>query len=790
MAQYRNRKLIENTPIIGRTLHSDTVEFGKYHYANEELGFVGREAELCALNAFLNDSRQTLWWAITGQGGSGKSRLTYEFLKENERGWFGFFINDATMVTDAENFRPFCNTIVAIDYIQGREAKVAEWTSILLGRFKQTGFALRILLIERECDKGQESWYSRLHEALGKYDRALFENSSFSTVFLALGDLDDKSVSNLIGEIRESHGFPPDKWQDNRLREEYHKKFEKLKYRPLFVQLYVEAWITNKCTEPDYNSLEGVVETSLLREQGRWIEFFDGDKNVVESFIRLLIRAAAGGELSEDNISELYKEDWKNLKEYFSNLTPPGRQRKESCRNFLADLTQNFEQEGFAIKTYYPDIINEYMFAYYADENINEAVMELWKNAGTAFVVFMQRAQTDFSSNEVIAKIVSDSSEVAMAPKMLFARLSRLKKRIVKPGETPESLKENIDKEYDFWHKLPYVEDAGDGQTHEISNAVLKLVGLWGCAEQYGALICLDDMDRCLSEIIDMRGKIPDILKPKILEERMNACYTTGHTDLARRYEHARRVILDRLGENDPELADYNVLVVLQENSNRMMDCAFIGEVYKAKEILNGTYKNLDFTNESYVEVLAQMAMRYTLFLSQDGALKYESYVKTILKDCQNAFPDNVEIISCIYQSRSLLLQDHKIKLQSGFDDGRYEEQISGFKDEALQIVSEIEGLGRKIDADTWGVAASVLSALTEEENDIIRLIAKAEKILAETLSVETTKAWMICEHKLHELKHEVVSKQIVDKAFAYYLREPSSETTREQFFLLMDCST
>lgn len=808
MARQRNQILLENLPFVGRTIRTESNSFSVYHYSNESLGFVGREKELFALQAFLNDSRKILWWAITGQGGSGKSRLAYELIKENDLKWFGFFANDAASLADAEAFRPFCNTIIVVDYVKGRENSVADWMHVLLNKFKAASFMLRIVLIERESDKGSGSWYNDLEEEWGRYDRSVFQNASFSTEFLTLSDLDDAAVEKLIGEVRQNNGLPADTWQDRQLRFGYHKKFEKLRYRPLFVQLYVEAWIANKCTEPDYNSLEGVVENALLREQERWQEFFDGDKVVTNSFIRLLIRAAAGGELTEGNIPELYVDDWKRLKDHFKGLTLPGKQRKESYRNFLADLTQNFEQEDFALRTYYPDIINEYMFIFYADDDINAVVAELREDAGAAFSVFLRRTQMDFRGNEILDNIVSDSTNDEDGNNdiwMLNSRLERLKKRIVKSGETPKSLKANIDAEYEFWHNLPYVEDAEKlrstdceerdvkKRNKEIAIATLKLAGLYGCAEQYGQLDLLHDMDRCMDELAAMKGEAVDLIKLQFLERMMTACHRVGATSYANKYSTIRMAVLSRVEEvsKDGELRWYDNLVKLQEKNNEMMDFLLDGDVYQAREVLNKVFKELDFSNEDSVEELAKMAARFGEFQMYFGEVKYENYITTILSRCRSAFPMNSRVISSVYEGKSVLLQHHVLILREHNATGNTE-KLEVLKKEGLQNIQEVEAYGNRLEPDTWGMTAFAPIILMQhgDEETLIKLIERAESILSENLSNETAKAWMICERKLYEIKGAQIPKEIVDKGFAYYLRDPSSESTRDCFFRLLKEST
>lgn len=53
----------------------------RFVYNYDVFLFVGRKEELNLLRKFCKD-KDKLWWAITGAGGSGKSRLAYEFEKE------------------------------------------------------------------------------------------------------------------------------------------------------------------------------------------------------------------------------------------------------------------------------------------------------------------------------------------------------------------------------------------------------------------------------------------------------------------------------------------------------------------------------------------------------------------------------------------------------------------------------------------------------------------------------------------------------------------------------------
>ena len=59
-----------------------------YNYKNDELKFIGREEELQKLDRFVNSSQIQSWCLIVGAGGTGKSRLCFEFAKQmNAKTW-------------------------------------------------------------------------------------------------------------------------------------------------------------------------------------------------------------------------------------------------------------------------------------------------------------------------------------------------------------------------------------------------------------------------------------------------------------------------------------------------------------------------------------------------------------------------------------------------------------------------------------------------------------------------------------------------------------------------------
>ncbi len=86
-----NAASLAPTPLVpSKNLKTFSPAWFLFHQNNLEL--IGRQTELSQLNEFLSDGRSFLWQAITGPAGVGKTRLAYEFLKDNQELWEGGFL--------------------------------------------------------------------------------------------------------------------------------------------------------------------------------------------------------------------------------------------------------------------------------------------------------------------------------------------------------------------------------------------------------------------------------------------------------------------------------------------------------------------------------------------------------------------------------------------------------------------------------------------------------------------------------------------------------------------------
>lgn len=538
IVQTRIRRVIRTNGLIGRTIYDSpslsSNSLLRYHYSFQAIPFCGRENELSALLSFVNDDRSFLWWSITGQAGSGKSRLAFELLHNIPTTWFGFFASDNTSVTDIKAFNPFTNIVIIIDYISGRESHVAELMRELRTIFATSTYALRIILIERANERITGSWYAKLMQRFSKYED--FHQFEYKTNFLYLNDLTDEAVVELISEVCKNNGLEKDSTRDIALKNAYGDKHEKLQFRPLFLQLFVEAWINNAYSFPTYDGIEGLLNSLLEREQQRWLNAFERDYEICTAFIHLVLRANISGKLITTSIPDYYMADWNKVSSFISSHTLPGKNRVEESQSIISAICQTIDGNKYTIEPMFPDIIKEYMFSYYMEEDRLNAVMaELWKNDARNCSDFIQKCLTDFPESVFYRKALNAFEQRNIDIKALAGRLELTKNKILTEKDNPDVLMGIIENEHDFWRAL---EIPQDNKELKEQLSVAKVAGLFGVARGYAGWSMFDvtDMVETIEEALDVEGgKETNVTKLILLEEAITQLSQTSFPDAAER---------------------------------------------------------------------------------------------------------------------------------------------------------------------------------------------------------------------------------------------------------------
>ena len=788
MVQHRINYFLTKHPIIGRTIYQTenliTTGMQSYHYAQQNIDFKGRERELKALKIFLKDERSLLWWAITGQAGSGKSRLAFEFMKINKTNWFSFFLNDSVSISEAKEFLPFTGTILVIDYAKGREKQIAEIIQQIIHSFSQSPYKLRILFLEREHSTLTDSWYDILTRSLGKYNREKFEQIEYKKVdeshdFIYLDDLDGNAVVAIIADVCKKHGLPKDHSRDISLKVEYGRKFEQLKYRPLFVQIFVEAWIENDCKHPRYDGFEDLLEVILKREQERWLDNVCGDIKTVNALIRILIRASAGNGLDISNIPELYKSDWDILQNYIKTHSLSGKQRKESLETFIADICQSINNDGKVILPLYPDIIKEYMFAFYNDEEtVLEICEELWQNVGKEFSTFLYRCLTDFRDSKIFIHCIENTADDKTNVYAMMARRALLNQTVIQPNDDVVNLLNRIDKEYTYWNSIDVGEDT------DLTIAIAKFGGISRLAQQYGGWLNIEKMMDCVDSVLALpKNEVLDMLKGLFLSERINQLSQHGYLEESKELQYKLQSL-----KNDNIENVVIALSTLQGINAEMMANLFQGNFHKALELLNAIEKQFNKDDPEQVRMYAHSCFNMVHFSAMVDKPKYIYKGLEKLKPLYKVYPDNISV-------KSYYLQGKIQELQHRFFKGNpSKEGKKAFKEELVNIIAEINSGKMSLElAEAWGMASVfMINFIDKDEPDLVEEILKRSDVLLNKFPSAdvVVQTYIRALHAINKDFYNIkVKRTDVEKAFAYVQRFPESESIQEVFFNMLQDS-
>lgn len=305
-------------------------EPSNYFECNEiQVSFYGRKNEINELNVFLSDRDICFrWWAITGPGGSGKSRLAYEFQKQLPEDWDVYRLAHTDYRQLSEISTSFVRkTLIIADYVEEHAQELGVWMEQLAQSMHR--FPLRFLLIGRKTgdvsagfdwnnqqlniflsiknknrniqgtelslapEKLQDdvnaspsslllagktdagfSWERQFYN--GIYDRQLIRKTCFRLDYLELKPLSDKALRSIIRDyavaIRKDNKTGramPDRQIEAKLLDKL-KAIDPVLCRPLYAMFLTSAYMNGN--EPERWGREDVLDYMIERELSR-LEF-------------------------------------------------------------------------------------------------------------------------------------------------------------------------------------------------------------------------------------------------------------------------------------------------------------------------------------------------------------------------------------------------------------------------------------------------------------------------------------------------------------------------------------
>ena len=279
-----------------------------FHYRNNILTFVGRSKELKRLQGFLDDERDLLWMSVTGEGGTGKSKLIYHFsekLKE-QPAWKTIWVtrnlmNSIMTIKEYNEWDYPCNLLLIVDYATEMADELGDWIECLTETKKRPA-KMRFVLIEREHANINRKtigpiWYSKLMNN-SKRERCIKELHYEDIV---LHSLNAEDYSEVILEFasyvhkKELTNTEVENIMEASRNLDPHNQLP----RVLFVIIATDAYVRNS-NFSNWN-VEKLIENVLERHKDHWRsvigETFDvrETNDIMKSLLDMLLYATATG---------------------------------------------------------------------------------------------------------------------------------------------------------------------------------------------------------------------------------------------------------------------------------------------------------------------------------------------------------------------------------------------------------------------------------------------------------------------------------------------------------------
>ncbi|OUN99219.1 hypothetical protein B5F98_02350 [Pseudoflavonifractor sp. An44] len=328
----------------------------RFHYKSGSVSFHGRRKELEQLREFCGQEHVAFrWWAVTGAGGAGKSRLVYEFGREMEAsGWNVLWLNSAHM--DHLDTLPIpTKTLVVVDYAQAYLGPLGHWMEQLAQ--KPHLVPVRLLLLERDgANLDSSSWGSGLRAEVGRV--TLVRQSCWREPFLQLEPLQEEELLCIMTDFAATVGKNLPEAKGQQLLDTLKTTDPELR-RPLYAMFLTDAWANGE--KPEKWGQKAVLDYVLQREN----EYFEeklGPKlyDLSEVFCQLRLVATIWDGITPEQVAQEYPHLWSEV-QVQANAFNCAKLEKKMLRQ--AGLLQGTELAGLK-----PDLLGEYFVLQHLEE--------------------------------------------------------------------------------------------------------------------------------------------------------------------------------------------------------------------------------------------------------------------------------------------------------------------------------------------------------------------------------------------------------------------------------------
>ena len=381
----------------------DRTERNRFHESEKKADFSGREDELACLVRFcLDKSKNVSWFAISGKGGSGKTRLARELmLRMKKEGWKAHKVDHdrrAELEDAEEDVRKHRKVLLVFDYIKWHMESVGNAADRLFDYWDRRDTKVRILLIERdkiEPDKllGHTQWKRDFldRQYQPEEEAAYLDNNGL----MRLLPLKKGALTNIVTSYAKNMGYEADQ-VDAASALETLRQIDPELQRPLFAQYIADAQATQGVDSvrqwDPYAAHKYVYDKELERILYNCSNLTSlssyQQRRLKEITLELLLSATLAGGI---DWSEIAREDGLFASEYQKLCEYKGLLERADPRYVLKEALG--EAVGERLNPLEPDLVGEYfavrqLHGLLCDEKVGD------KDIGTTRAVIEKASKT------------------------------------------------------------------------------------------------------------------------------------------------------------------------------------------------------------------------------------------------------------------------------------------------------------------------------------------------------------------------------------------------------------
>lgn len=390
-----------------------------FHYCNDIITFRGREEEQKEIYSFLDDERQLLWMAITGDGGSGKSKLMYHMTQRLESNdcWKVIWLGEQSLqsIMTKDKFEYPVNLLFVCDYGGQFAEKLGDFIERLCTFNSTFCEKIRLVILEREgftqdCDSLLEPmWYRSFRGNISRnhcIDSTAFDKNKS----LNLKPLNDDDFKGIVKDyLAEKKKSLSDEKINTVIKKTHEIDDRKTGARPLIL-LFVADAVADSGTVESWD-LDELMEHVIKRYEEHWKTVIGKENKELFNAVKeiTVYITAVGAWNMEDELEEPLKKSCAKLCE------------REDINEIVCAVCEKTEYDGMWSQ-FKPDLVGEFYVLNYFNEKMKKPKMtwekyisdfsELCWNSQEQFWWFLSFCIKNYSDSTKLEKVFANGMEI------------------------------------------------------------------------------------------------------------------------------------------------------------------------------------------------------------------------------------------------------------------------------------------------------------------------------------------------------------------------------------------